>query len=122
METGRRRAQGQTLEVPTHAEASALEHVRRLLDGAALECSRQQCEEAIGMLEEAVRIQPGNASLYYQIGFCHSGGCRQHRLVDPEMAEQYVHYALSHAPAAAEPLLQAKILDALGNLRSRRAE
>jgi tetratricopeptide (TPR) repeat protein len=35
------------------------------------------------------------------------------------MAEQYLHHALSQGAPDAEPLLRAKILDALGNLRGR---
>jgi tetratricopeptide (TPR) repeat protein len=94
--------------------------LQALLDAAAQECGRQQCEEAIGLLEEAVRMQPGNAWLHYQIGFCHSGGCRDHRLVHSDVAETYLHHALALAGAAAEPLFRAKILNALGNLRGGR--
>jgi tetratricopeptide (TPR) repeat protein len=89
--------------------------VQSLLEAAEGECREQHCKEAIGLLEEAVRIQPGNAKLYYQLGFCHSGGCRHHRLVDPDMAEEYLRHALSLVGRLAEPLLRAKILDALGN-------
>ncbi len=95
-------------------------HVGSLLEAAEQKCGRQECEEAVGLLEAAVRIQPGNAGLYYQLGFCHSGGCRRHRLVDPTMAETYLRHALSQAGPASAPLLRAKILDTLGNVRSRR--
>jgi tetratricopeptide (TPR) repeat protein len=94
-------------------------HVESLLEAAGQRCGRHECEEAVGLLEEAVRIQPGNARLYYHLGFCYSGGCHQHRLVAPDMAEEYLRHALSHASLAAEPLLQAKVLDTLGNLRGR---
>jgi tetratricopeptide (TPR) repeat protein len=90
-------------------------HVESLLEAAEEKCGQRQCEEAIGLLEEAVRIQPGNARLYYQLGFCHSGGCRHHRLVDPDMAEECLRHGLSLVGRSAEPLLRAKILDALGN-------
>jgi len=86
-----------------------------LLEAAERNCARQQCEEAIGLLEEAVCAQPGNAELYYELGFCHSGGCRHHRLVDPDMAEEYLRHALSLAGAPAARLLRAKALGALGN-------
>jgi tetratricopeptide (TPR) repeat protein len=95
-------------------------HVDSLLEAAGQKCGRQECEEAITLLEEAVRIQSGNARLYYQIGFCYSGGCRRHKLVHPDMAEQYLRHALSKAGTAAEPLFRAKILDTLGNLRGHR--
>jgi tetratricopeptide (TPR) repeat protein len=109
------------MEGVMHVEfASSGTQVQSLLDAAAQKCGRQQCEEAIGLLEEAIRIQPGNAGLYYQIGFCHSGGCRHHRFVHPDMAVEYLFHALSQAGAATEPLLRAMILDALGNLRGRR--
>lgn len=94
-------------------------HVESLLKAAEQRCNRRECEEAIGLLEQAVRIQPGNAGLYYQLGFCHSGGCRHHRLVDPAIADTYLRHALSQAGPASAPLLRAKILDALGNLRGR---
>ncbi len=93
-------------------------HMKSLLEAAGYRCDRHECEEAVGLLEEAVRIQPGNAELYYQLGFCHSGGCRHHRHVEAKMAETYLRHALSQAQPDAEPVLRAKILDALGNLRS----
>jgi tetratricopeptide (TPR) repeat protein len=94
---------------------SSSPHLQSLLETAEVKCIQQQCEEAIGLLEEAVRIQSANARLYCQIGVCHSGGCRRHRLVDPDMAEEYLRRALSLVGTSAEPLLRAKILDALGN-------
>lgn len=86
-----------------------------LLAAAAEDCRRRRCEAAIGRLEEAVRLQPGDAELCYQLGFCYSGGCRQHRLVLPEMAEEYLRHALSLVGTATQSVLRAKILDALGN-------
>lgn len=100
--------------------SSSSTHIESLVEAAGQRCDQHECEEAIGLLEEAVRIQPGNAGLYYQLGFCHSGGCRRHRLVDPRIAETYLRHAVSEARPPAEPLLLAKVLDALGNLRSRR--
>jgi tetratricopeptide (TPR) repeat protein len=82
---------------------------------AERKCDQQQCEEAINLLEEAVRIQPGDAQLYYQLGFCHSGGCRQHSQTDPDMAVEYLRHALSLAATSPVPLLRAKVLATLGN-------
>jgi tetratricopeptide (TPR) repeat protein len=90
-------------------------HVQSLHEKAERKCDQQQCEDAIGLLEEAVRIQSGNAQLYYQLGFCHSGGCRRHSLTDPDMAAEYLRRALSLVWTSAESLLRAKILDTLGN-------
>jgi len=53
--------------------------------------------------------------LYYQFGFCHSGGCRRHSLTDPDMAAEYLRRALSLVGTSRELLLRARILDALGN-------
>jgi hypothetical protein len=86
-----------------------------LREAAAQKCAQTQCEEAIGLLEEAVRMQSGNAELYYQLGFCHSGGCRRHMLVNPEMAVEYLNHALSLVGTSAESIMRAKILDGLGN-------
>jgi tetratricopeptide (TPR) repeat protein len=86
-----------------------------LYEEAKRKCDQQQCEDAIGLLEEAVRIQSGNAQLYYQLGFCHSGGCRRHSLTDPDMAAEYLRRALSLVGTSAESLLRARILDTLGN-------
>jgi len=97
-------------------EANSLAtHLQSLYEEAERKCNQQQCEDAIGLLEEAVRIQSGNAQLYYQLGFCHSGGCRRHSLTDPEMAVEYLRRALLLVGTSAEPLLRAKILDARGN-------
>jgi len=89
--------------------------VQPLLEEAERKCGKQQCEDAIGLLEEAVRIRSGNAQIYYQLGFCHSGGCRRHSLTDPDMAAGYLRRALSLAGTSAESLLRARILDTLGN-------
>jgi len=86
-----------------------------LVEEAERKCDQQQCEDAINLLEEAVRIQSGNAQLYYQLGFCHSGGCRRHSLTDPDMAVEYLRHALSLAGTFRVPLLRAKVLATLGN-------
>jgi hypothetical protein len=69
--------------------------MQSLVEEAERKCDQQQCEDAIGLLEEAVRIQSGKAQLHYQLGFCHSGGCRRHSLTDPDMAVEYLRHALS---------------------------
>ena len=89
--------------------------MQSLYEEAERKCDQQQCEDAIGLLEEAVRIQSGNAQLYCQLGFCHSGGCRRHSLTDPDMAAEYLRRALSLVGTSAESLLRARILDTLGN-------
>jgi len=89
--------------------------VQSLYEEAERKCDQQQCEDAIDLLEKAVRTEPGNAQLYYQLGFCHSGGCRRHSLTDPDMAAEYLRRALSLVGTSAESLLRARILDTLGN-------
>jgi tetratricopeptide (TPR) repeat protein len=89
--------------------------MQSLYEEAERKCGQQQCEDAIGLLEEGVRIQSGNAQLYYQLGFCHSGGCRRHALTDPDMAAEYLRRALSSVGTSPASLLRARILDTLGN-------
>jgi tetratricopeptide (TPR) repeat protein len=93
---------------------------RTLMQAAALQCDQQRCEAAISMLEEATRVQPGNASVFFHLGFCHTGGCREHSLVNSGMAIEYLRHALLLVGTSADPLLRAKILDALGNICGRK--
>lgn len=86
-----------------------------ILQRAAEKCQNQCCEEVLGLLEQAVRLQPGNSELYYRLGVCHSGTCRLHSQVSPDIAIEYFRYALSLAESSASPLPRARILDALGN-------
>lgn len=87
-----------------------------LVDRAAGLCQRRQCEEAIAVLEEAAHLDPTNPSLHYELGFCYSGGCCQHSLSDPDIALLHLRSACSQASASADPLLAARILDAMGNV------
>ena len=82
---------------------------------AERKCGQQQCEDAIRLLEEVVHIQSDSAQLYFQLGFCRSGGCRQHSLTSPDVAVEHLRQALSLAKTSREPLLRAKILETLGN-------
>lgn len=86
-----------------------------LIEAAESRCGRQQCEEAIDLLEEAVRLQPGNPTLYYQLGVCYCGNCHSHRLTNPDLAEEYLRHALSLVGRPATSLLRASILNVLGN-------
>ena len=86
-----------------------------LIEAAESKCGRQQCEDAIDLLEQAVRIQPGNPRLYYQLGVCYTGGCRSHRLTTPDLGEEYLRHALSLLGRSAKTILRASILNALGN-------
>lgn len=87
-----------------------------LVERAAELCQRRQCEEAIAVLEEAAHLDPTNPSLHYELGFCYSGGCCQHSLSDPDIALLHLQSARSQASASADPLLCARILDAMGNV------
>ncbi|MBZ5630249.1 MAG: hypothetical protein LAO06_15425 [Acidobacteriia bacterium] len=92
---------------------------RTLMRAAALQCDRQRCETAISMLEEATRVQPGSARVFFHLGFCHTGGCREHSLVNPAMAAEYLRHALLLTGASTDFLLRANTLSALGNICSR---
>ena len=86
-----------------------------LLDRAAASCTDHRCEEAVDLLEEAVRLQPANYELHYRLGICHSGGCRRNSLTNPDLAIEYLRHALSLTASSKDSLFCAGILDALGN-------
>lgn len=96
----------------------------RLLENAAQACAEERCEEAVDLLERAVRIQPGNPGLHYRLGACQSGGCRAHAAANPALAMVYLRHALSLAGDDSASALRARALDTLGNLyeRAGRAE
>lgn len=74
-----------------------------------------RCEEAVDLLEEAVRLQPANSDLHYRLGICHSGGCRHNSITNPDLAVEYLRHALSLTASSNDSLVCAGILDALGN-------
>lgn len=86
-----------------------------LMASAAERCHSHQCEDAIGFSEAAAQLDPANATIHYYLGICYSGGCRQHSLVDLQVAHVHLDKALSLLGAAADPLERAKIMAALGN-------
>jgi tetratricopeptide (TPR) repeat protein len=86
-----------------------------LLDRATTSCLHHRCEEAVDLLEEAVRLQPANSELHYRLGICHSGGCRHNSITNPDLAVGYLRHALSLTVSAKDSLICAGILDALGN-------
>ena len=62
-----------------------------------------------------MRLQPANSDLYYRLGICHSGGCRDNSLTNPTVAIEYLRNALSLTAPSDDSLLCASILDTLGN-------
>ena len=86
-----------------------------LLDRATSSCIKHRCQEAVDLLEEAVRLQPANSDLHYRLGICHSGGCRHNSLTNPDIAVEYLRQALSLTASSKDSLICAGILDALGN-------
>ncbi len=89
--------------------------VSSLLDRASESCSTQRCEEAVALLEEALRLQPAHTDIHYRLGICHSGGCRRNSLTNPDLAVEYLRRALALSASSKDPLACAGILDALGN-------
>lgn len=87
-----------------------------LVDQAGRLCQIHHCEEAIGALEAAVRLDPKSAILHYELGFCYSGGCQRHLLSDANVALPHLRLARTQASASANPLLMARVLDAMGNV------
>jgi tetratricopeptide (TPR) repeat protein len=86
-----------------------------LLDRAAESCVNHRCNEAVGLLEEAVRLQPANSDLHYRLGICHSGGCRLNSFTNADVAVEYLRQALALTAASNDSLICAGILDTLGN-------
>jgi tetratricopeptide (TPR) repeat protein len=70
----------------------------------------------VGLLEEAVRLQPANPELLYRLGICHSGGCRLNSVTSPDLAIEYLRRALALTAPSEDSLFCARILDALGNV------
>jgi len=92
-----------------------------LVGRAGQACAGRHCEEAIDLLECAVRAQPGDLSLHYSLGLCYSGACGvSHPLICPDLAIPYLRRALGFAGKDAA-IARAAILDALGTalVRSR---
>jgi tetratricopeptide (TPR) repeat protein len=94
--------------------------LRFLLAAAERACGKRQCEQAIRLMEEAIRLSPDEAQMHYQLGFCRSGGCRRHSLIDSDLALRYLQHALSLVEVSGEALLRARILGALGNIQGQR--
>jgi tetratricopeptide (TPR) repeat protein len=90
--------------------------LRSLVEQAAQLCQSHRCEEAIGALEQAVHLGQRNPVLHYQLGYCYSGGCCEHSFSDPDIALLHLRPARSQASASSDPLLLARILDAMGNV------
>jgi tetratricopeptide (TPR) repeat protein len=86
-----------------------------LLQEAADYCRTRKCDTAIRILEDYLVLKPDNSRGFYQLGYCLSGACGQHSLVDIELALECFRSALALAGDQAAPLDRARILAALGN-------
>jgi tetratricopeptide (TPR) repeat protein len=89
------------------------------IDEAARACAAGDCVESIDLLEDAVRLRPGDFRLHYRLGQCYSGCCRSHPLVDPDMAVPYLRQALRFL-GSGPGIARAAVLDQLGNTLTRR--
>jgi tetratricopeptide (TPR) repeat protein len=88
--------------------------IRDLLESASLACRAKRCEEAIAALERVAQLDSDSSATHYFLGCCYAGGCRQHSLTDPDLAQHHLRKALSLLPPDA-PRESAKILSTLGN-------
>jgi tetratricopeptide (TPR) repeat protein len=85
------------------------------MGSAAERCRLRDCEQAISLAEAAAQLEPANTAIHYYLGICYSGGCRQHSLVDLQVAHIHLGNALSRLGPEADPLQKANILAALAN-------
>lgn len=83
-------------------------------DLAAQCCAGHRCEEAIPLLEDALRSRPMDAELCYQLGSCYTGACRNHRLVSPPLAVAYFERALRIVGTRAAEAVRLRYQEALG--------
>jgi tetratricopeptide (TPR) repeat protein len=77
-------------------------------------CSRNECEAAIGALEQRVRAT-ADPEAHFQLGLCYAGACRSHSLVDLETACAHFRQALATLPPQ-KHAERAATLGALGNV------
>ena len=88
--------------------------VHRLVEGVGNACAEGRCADAVQLLDQAVRDHPGDFTLYYRLGICHSGACRSHVHVSSGLAAEYFRQALRLSSGKPD-LTRAIILDALGD-------
>jgi tetratricopeptide (TPR) repeat protein len=88
--------------------------IRDLLESAVMACRAKRCKEAIVALEGFAQLAPDNSATHYLLGFCYAGGCQQHSLVDPDIAQHHLRKSLSLLRPG-DPQEHAKVLSALGN-------
>ncbi|MDT8067148.1 MAG: hypothetical protein ROO76_03175 [Terriglobia bacterium] len=89
--------------------------IDQLMDNAAAQCSRHECEAAIRALESAAQLAPQEWKVQYHLGLCFAGGCLLHPLVDPDVALYHLQNALSLLPGSAKIEDRASVLSTLGN-------
>jgi tetratricopeptide (TPR) repeat protein len=89
--------------------------VNRLESGLP-ECGSGPCEPVIFQLQKLVERNPTDWALRYRLGVCHSGQCKNHALVFPDLALEHLRSACKALPASEEPLSRAAILSLLGIL------
>jgi len=77
-------------------------------------CAYGDCEQAIGLFERAVGLEPYDFRLHYRLGMCYGGCCRLHALVHPDMAVAYLRPAL-RLVGATPGRARAAIADQLGD-------
>lgn len=92
-----------------------MNRVSTLLEMGAELCEKQKCAEGMQVLEKASRIDPENALVHYELGFCYAGGCGMHSHFNPELAIEHLRLAQQESGISSSPLLRARILSALGN-------
>ncbi len=92
-----------------------MNRVGTLLEMGAELCEKQNHAEGIALLEEAARLDPRNALVQYELGFCYAGGCGPHARLNPQLAIEHLRVALRESETCSSPLLRARILSAMGN-------
>ena len=88
--------------------------IQDLRESAASACRAKRCEEAIAALECFAQLVPDDSATQYLLGYCYAGECRQHSLVDPDIAQHHLRKALSLLRPG-DPQERATVLGALGD-------
>ena len=77
-------------------------------------CGARACEETLVQLQQAVKSNPSQVNLRYQLGVCYSGLCRPHAAVCPDAALEHLRWVAGVTRESTQPGFRAGLLTLLG--------